>query len=130
MRNYPQADFDILKHILRFCNNIEQLFHRFGSDFTVFQNDMAFKDAVSMNILQIGEIVGHLSEEYRNDTQTEIPWRSIKNMRNLFAHSYGTMNVETIWSTAVENIPQLKAFCLKQIESNDSDGFCEQEIDI
>ncbi len=119
MRNSPQANIDILKHILRYCNNIEQLIERFGKDFSAFKSDLAFRDSVSMNILQIGELVGHLSEDYRIATKEHIPWRAIKNMRNLFAHSYGNMDLETIWSTAIESIPELKAFCSEQIQNND-----------
>ena len=46
-----------------------------------------------------------------------MPWRSIRAMRNLFAHDYGQMNVEIVWSTAIESIPQLKAFCEEQIKN-------------
>ncbi len=53
MRNSPQADIDILKHILRYCNNIEALILRFGNDYAVFREDMAFRDSISMNILHL-----------------------------------------------------------------------------
>ena len=53
MRNYPNADIDILRHILKYCDNIEALIARFGSDIEVFKADLAFRDSVSMNILQI-----------------------------------------------------------------------------
>ncbi len=132
MRNSPQADFDILKHIIRYCNNIEALIGRFGNDFSKFKTDLAYRDSVSMNILQIGELTAHLSEEYRNSTKDHIPWRAIKSMRNLFAHSYGNMNFEIIWSTATENIPQLKAFCSDQVlKFGEEDIFdANEDIDI
>lgn len=117
MRNSPQANIDILRHMLRYCVKIEQLIERFGKDETVFRNDMAYRDSVSMNIFQIGELAGHLSDDYRESTSDKMTWRAIRAMRNLFAHNYGQMNVEIVWSTAVESIPQLKAFCEEQIEN-------------
>lgn len=85
MRNSPQANIDILTRILKYCKNIEKLIERFGKDYTIFQNDLAYKDAISMNILQIDELSGHLSEEYRIATKDRMPWKSIKSMRN-FSH--------------------------------------------
>lgn len=117
MKNSPQANIDILRHILKYCNRIEGYIERFGNDFTAFKEDMAYRDSVSMNILQIGELAGHLSDDYRTATADRMPWRSIRAMRNLFAHDYGQMNVEIMWSTAIESIPQLKMFCEEQIEN-------------
>ncbi|MBC8560775.1 HepT-like ribonuclease domain-containing protein [Fumia xinanensis] len=132
MRNSPQANIDILNRILKYCENIEKLIERFGKDYTIFQNDLAYKDAISMNILQIGELSGHLSEEYRIATKDRMPWKSIKSMRNFFAHSYGQMDLSVIWSTAVEDIPKLKAFCFEEIQTNrllndDSIAFSEED---
>lgn len=35
-----------------------------------------------MNILQIGELAGKLTEDYRAETNDVIPWTAIKSMRN------------------------------------------------
>ncbi len=131
MRNKDKSDIDILRHMLRYCNNIEELIQRFGNDFSIFEKDIAFRDAVSMNILQIGELTGRLSEEYRSRTSSEIPWKAIKGMRNLFAHNYLQMDTEVIWSTAVESIPQLQEFCKIQIQNDEylSDQSIEAEDD-
>ena len=39
-------------------------------------------------------------------------------MRNMVAHSYGSMSREIIWETATVDIPVLLAFCEEQL--NDS----------
>lgn len=119
MKNNPQANIDILKHILKYCNNIEQLIGRFGKDIETFRNDLAYRDAVSMNILQIGELTGKLSEDYREATKDRLPWSAMKKMRNFFAHNYGNMDLNVIWSTATNNIPEVKAFCEEQIRNNE-----------
>lgn len=69
-----------------------------------------------MNIFQIGELAGHLSENYREATSDKMAWRAIRAIRNLFAHNYSQMNIKIVWATAVEIIPQLKAFCAEEIE--------------
>lgn len=40
-----------------------------------------------MRNIQIGELVGRLSEEFIG-VHSEIPWHAIKGMRNLHAHDY------------------------------------------
>lgn len=62
MKKSLQTDFDVLCHILRYCERIDDLIKRFGREEEIFVNDIAYKDAVSMNLLQIGELTGHLSD--------------------------------------------------------------------
>ena len=119
MRNCPNADIDILRHILKYCSNIAELISRFGNDIEVFKADLAFR-----------ELTGHLSEEYRHSTKSHMPWPAIKAMRNLFAHNYGQMNLSVIWSTATENIPQLKAFCEAEISKAAPENDNDEDIDI
>ena len=64
-----------------------------------------------MCILQIGELANSLSEEFRQRTHAQIPWKMIRGMRNVLAHSYGEIDEEIIWETANHDIPFLKAFC-------------------
>ena len=131
MRANQQVDMDILQHILRYCCNVKQLIERFGADIEIFKADLAYRDSVSMNILQIGELAGKLSEEYRKQTQDKLPWSAMKRMRNFFAHNYGNMDVNVIWATAVNNIPEVKEFCEEHIRFNESVNLeADDEIDI
>ena len=115
MRNNRSADLDVLRYMLNYTLKIEQLIDRFGKDYEIFKNDVAYRDAVSMNILQIGELTARLSEDFKEATKSKLPWSAMKNMRNLFAHNYGQMDIEIIWTTAIENIPEVKAFCEEEI---------------
>ena len=45
------------------------------------------------------------------ETKPQMDWRAIKNMRNMFAHDYGSMDKDRIWQTATEDVPALKAYC-------------------
>ena len=76
--------------------------------------DPVYRNAISMPIQQIGELVKHLTEEFIDD-HPDIPWKKIKGMRTWFAHQYLNMDRDIIWN--VDGIPQLKYFCDRVLES-------------
>ena len=51
-----------------------------------------------MCVVQIGELVGQLSEEAKQKNRA-IPWRAIQDTRNLYVHTYGTIDLQTVWNT-------------------------------
>lgn len=73
-------DHSILEHIVSYCDQIEQTVERFGDDYSVFQTDPIYRNAAALCILQIGELVGKLSETFRAQ-HAEIPWRQINSAR-------------------------------------------------
>lgn len=111
-----KKNIDILEHIRTYCEDIEATMERFGKDRAVFDTDRDYRNSVCMSLLQIGELTGHLSEDFREGTKQEIYWPAIKGMRNLFAHNYGAMDIERVWETALSDIPLLHAFCDKSIQ--------------
>ena len=107
-------DSQIIKHILDYCEKIECTVHRFGADSSVFIADPDYRDSIAMNLLQIGELAGKLSPDYiRTSSQN---WRAIKNMRNMFAHDYGSMDIDRIWDTVIIDIPELESFCINELQ--------------
>ncbi len=70
-----------------------------------------------MSLLQIGELTGHLTEDFRERTKDSVYWPAIKGMRNLFAHNYGAVDVGLVWETAISDIPFLREFCERTIQS-------------
>ena len=85
-----------LEHIVVYCQQIEQTVERFGNSAETFQNDPIYRNAAALCILQIGELVGKLTDEFR-EQHPAVPWRQIKAMRNIVAHSYGTVDSEITW---------------------------------
>ena len=108
-------DLQRILHILDYCNDVGGTIARFGNSYEVFQKDTDYQRSVAFSILQIGEISGGLSLEYRQSTADRIQWGPMKGMRNWVAHRYGEMSLETIWETAVIDIPVLKQFCEKEL---------------
>lgn len=103
-------DRDIVEHILRYCNQVETAHQDFGQSKDRFVESTTYQNAVSMCILQIGELVGRLTEDFKT-AHTEIPWHKIRGMRNYVAHEYGSIDFEVVWFAATKSIPELKAFC-------------------
>lgn len=108
----PETDRDniILKHIIGYCDDIFEAVARFGDGYDAFSEDKEYRNACALCILQIGELVTHLSEEFKRN-HAEMPWNEIKAMRNIVAHSYGSIRVETTWETIETDIPALKEYC-------------------
>lgn len=103
-------NISILEHILSYCEQIEQTVDRFGNDYTVFASDVIYRSAVALCILQIGELVGKLTDEFRA-ANPGVPWRQIRAMRNIVAPQYGTVDAETTWEVITEDIPDLRQYC-------------------
>ncbi len=110
-----KRDINVLKHMLKYCNEINKTIERFGTDIEVFKQDNDYKDSLSMKIFQIGELANHLTDEYLEVTKNEINWNAIRGMRNRFAHGYGKMDISKIFYTAIEDIPTIKEFIQTQL---------------
>ena len=110
----PSIDRDrnIIRHMLKYCDEVETAHDDFSHSKERFMNSSTYRNAVTMPILQIGELSGSLSEEYRQENADRIQWWSIKAMRNLVAHSYCRLDQSMmIWITATVDIPALLQFC-------------------
>lgn len=112
-----ERDRSILEHIISYCRDIEDTVLRFGDSYELFAADKAYRNACAMCILQIGELGGHLSQEFRSSYR-QMPWSEIKSMRNVMAHAYGSLNIETTWETIESDIPALKEFCFTVLDEH------------
>ena len=106
-----ERDRSILKHIVSYCEDIEEAVSRFGRGIETFAGDKHYRNACAMCILQIGELGGHLSSEFRT-SHPQMPWNEIRGMRNVMAHAYGSISIQTTWEAIEQDIPALKTFCL------------------
>ena len=106
-----RPDLQRIRHILVYCEEISELAARFGKEEEIFLRDNAYYLAVTMCILQIGELVGGLTESFKQETENRVLWTKIRGMRNIMAHQYSTVRKERIWVTVWRDIPVLAAFC-------------------
>lgn len=100
-------DIQVIKKMISYCNDISTLLKRYNNSYDEYLEDISFQYSCNMCIIQIGELVGRISDEMRND-HPEIPWSAIKRMRNLHAHDYENVDLDIVWNTLTDDIPYLK----------------------
>lgn len=103
-------DINVLKHIIEYCCQIDETNREFKDDYETFKASNTYRNAVCLCILQIGELVTVLSDDFKGN-YTQMPWRDIKAMRNIVAHRYGMVDKDMLWNTVHEDIPALRMFC-------------------
>ena len=67
------------------------------------------QQAVILNLILIGEEATKLlkDNEAFAEQHPQVPWRSMKGMRNRIAHGYFEINLETVWETIQTALPSL-----------------------
>lgn len=110
-------DMQILEKIIGYCEDIEHAHGEYHRDYTVFCSNPTYRNAVALCLMQIGELTNKLSQEFKDD-HSEIPWRAIRGMRNVVAHEYGRIDVETVWETAESGTKELMEFCQRELDND------------
>ena len=64
--------------------------------------------ACAFAVSQIGELVKEISNELMTEYKN-IPWSSIRGMRNRIVHDYENVNLEVLWATINKSLPHLKS---------------------
>lgn len=72
-----------------------------------FLTDEKLKRAISMTVLNIGELVKNITEETRKE-YPQIPWKAIAGMRDITAHKYQTLRMEDVYYTVQKDFSPLK----------------------
>lgn len=106
----------ILLNIIDHCKRIEDVVANASRETLDVNRDI--KEIVCFNIFQIGELAKKLENTFLQK-YNQMPWSSIKGMRDVVAHSYGTINLDLVWSTATQNIGPLNDYCEQIIKENE-----------
>lgn len=114
-------NYQRLQHIVKYCEKIKVAAEAFNNSYDTFADDKNYqaRDVCSFYILQIGELVGGLTDDFKAEN-SHIPWRAIKGMRNVVVHKYGEVDMETLWDTLTNDLPKLKENCKTILENQAS----------
>lgn len=112
-----EKDINAARHMIAHCERIERYLSRCGNSIDNFMRDELIQDGVTMQLLAMGELTTHFSEEFKSCYPDSIDWRNFKQLRNVCAHRYGTLDYKTIWDIAVCELPAVKEFFQSIVQS-------------
>jgi len=75
--------------------------------FEEFEGDKKTQHAVIHCLEVTGEAVKKIPDDIRN-RYNKMPWKEIAGMRDKLIHEYFGVDLETVWTTIIEDIPPLK----------------------
>lgn len=85
--------------------------------FEQFVSDRKTIDAVIRNFIIIGEAASHLPEDFIA-MHPDLPWREMRDMRNIAVHEYFAVDNEIVWETLKKNLPPLLLLLRQLIKSS------------
>ena len=91
--------------ILRSCNKILRYVQ--GLNYEEFINDELRLDAVLRNLQIMGEAAKQVPQKIR-DIYPAVEWRKIAGLRDILAHAYFSLELETIWDIIQNKVPHLR----------------------
>ncbi len=76
-----------------------------------FVQDKRTQQAVVMSLIVLGEAATKVMDQYAAfaEQHQQIPWRSMRGMRNRIAHGYFDINLDVVWETVQTALPALKS---------------------
>lgn len=95
----------IIQRIIGYIDDIEKYVD--GLKAKDFLDDKKTITACAFTVSQIGELVKEITEE-TIERYTEIPWNSMRGMRNRIVHDYENVDLSVLWGTIKESLPELK----------------------
>ena len=117
--------FDYLDHMHQAATDACGFVDGLGKD--DFLEDKRTQQAVIMSLIIIGEAATKVMDGYAEfaDAHPEVPWRSMRGMRNRIAHGYFDINLDLVWDTVQTALPDL----LKQLSAVRRDAEDEDRND-
>lgn len=81
-------------------------FHMINVDIDELSKNDILLDSMMFRMIQTSENSKRLTDEYKK-TKSDIPWNAISGLRNRIVHDYGNVNLDIIYDTLKNDIPEL-----------------------
>jgi uncharacterized protein with HEPN domain len=94
-----------LEDILNAIGKIEKYTRNMSKEEFV-SNELVI-DGVIRNLEIIGEATKKLPKSFRQQ-YPQVPWKKIAGMRDVLIHDYSGIDIEVIWDTIKEKLPEFK----------------------
>ncbi len=96
---------EFLKDIIKFMEKAENFVLNMSYEEFIEDEKTIFSVIRALEV--VGEAIKHIPSNIRGQFP-EIPWRIIAGMRDILAHDYFIVDLETLWETIQKNIPDVK----------------------
>lgn len=77
-----------------------------GMDYEAFSNDARTIKAVELDLIVIGEAANQIPDNLE-ESFAEVPWASMRAMRNRLVHVYFSVDTHLLWDTVQNDLPPL-----------------------
>lgn len=124
MNKSKERDDFFIRSMYEEITNIENFMK--DATYDKYLSDKMMRYAVYKACENIGEAVDNLSDEFKNN-YPDIPWRIIKDYRNVLTHEYFGVDTKETWKVAKEDIPNIKNKVKQIIETLDKTQEKSQE---
>ncbi|HET7389096.1 MAG TPA: HepT-like ribonuclease domain-containing protein [Nocardioidaceae bacterium] len=91
----------VLRDLLAFADMAARLVARGRA---AYDADETLRLAAEAVLHKIGEAVARLPDEFVA-AHPEVPWRSMKGMRNIVAHAYEQVDYQIVWNSLERRLP-------------------------
>ena len=95
---------DTVIKMLEYCEKIQA--YSKGVDEQQFYASSMITEASVFCFIQLGELVTQLDPKYM-EKNPQIRWKVIKGFRNKLVHDYEGINMELLWNTIKNDLPDL-----------------------
>jgi len=100
-----KEDIERLQQIIKAVDKIDR--YTEDVDLNGFEDNEMIQDAVFKNLEIIGEAAYKISNELK-EMYDHIEWRKIEGLRHKLVHDYYKIDLEIVWNTKSNSLPQLK----------------------
>jgi uncharacterized protein with HEPN domain len=118
---------EYLEHIIAAIEKVQS--YTAALDKAEFVADEKTQDAVIRNLEVIGEAAGRIIDESPEIAAryAEVPWKTIYAMRNRLSHGYFEINLEIVWETVCQSLPELERQARRILRGDNPRGAAPSE---
>lgn len=102
-----------IKNILDSVDKIEEFTKKANKE--DFLNNQMMQSATILQLALIGEEANKISDDIKS--KIDLSWKEIVGFRNMVIHEYINLELDVVWDTIQQDIPELKEKLLKFLEN-------------